>query len=225
MSDKNTVPPAGDSGNAGAIDLTKYVPKEDFEKTSATVKDLEAKLDEAKLSLLSPEYLEFMESKKAGKVTQKVESAVDKLLTSADVDKLSNRQLLALAIDKATEAVKSEILPAYQNQMKQLGQSLSDVLAVLELQEVEKKYSDFNDYRDDTRKILETSTTPLTIEQAYIQAKAGKGGTFKSNTPPPTEKPVGGTPPGSLGPKTFKNKNDAAEDAWNSTVGAGKDYI
>jgi len=223
MSDNTKVPPAGEGQGAAAIDLTKYVPKEDFEKTSAMAKDLEARLDDAKLSLLSPEYLEFMESKKAAKVEKKIESSIDKLLDSKDVDKLSPRQILALSIDKAKEAVASELLPQYQNQIKSLGQTLSDVLAVLELQEVEKKYSDFNDHRDDTKKILETSATPLTIEQAYLLAKSGK---ISSTTPPTgTEKPTGGTPPGSMQPKTFKNKNDAAEDAWNSVVGAGKDHI
>lgn len=226
MSEDNKGTPASENKGAGAIDLTKYVPKEDFEKTSAMVTDLQSKLDEAKLATLSPEFLEFMESKRAGKINHKVESSLEKFLANADIDKLSPKQLLAVAIDKAKEAVTAEILPAYQNQLKQMGQTLSDVLAVLELQEVEKKYSDFNDYRDDTKKILETSTTPLTIEQAYIQAKAGKGGSFTpGKNPPATEKPTGGTPPGSMQPKDFKNKQDAAEDAWNKVVGSGKDYI
>jgi hypothetical protein len=228
MSDLPKVGTGSDNQTPAAIDLTKYVPKEDFEKTSASVKELESKLDEAKLSLLQPEYLEFMESKRAGKVEKKIESSIDKLLDSKDLDKLSPRQVLALSIEKAKEAVEAELLPKYQDQMRKMGQSLSDVLAVLELQEVEKKHSDFGEYRDDIRKILETSATPLTIEQAYLLAKAGKGGSFTPNAPKapnPSEKPIGGTPPGSMVTKTFKTKQDAGEDAWNSVVGAGKDYI
>lgn len=225
MGEENKAGTAGEGKEAAAIDTTKYVPKEDFEKTSATVKDLESKLDEAKLALLDPSYLEFMESKKAGKLEKKIESSVDKLLASTDIDKLSNRQLLDLALDKAKEAVANEILPQYQNQLKSMGQTLSDVLAVLELQEVKGKYADFDVYRADTKKILETSTTPLTIEQAYVLAKAGKDASAPKAGPTGSEKPTGGTPPGSMQPKSFKTKADAAEDAWNSTVGAGKDYI
>lgn len=228
MSENPNVIPGSENGKPAAIDMSKYVPKEDFEKTSASLKELESKLDDAKLSLLQPEYLEFMESKKAGKLEKKISSSIDKLMDSKDLDKLSPRQILALSIDKAKEAVIAEVLPQYQDQLKRMGQTLSDVLAVLELQEVEKKYADFSAHRDDTRKLLETSTTPLTIEQAYLLAKAGKSNVPASGSPAApngSEKPTGGTPPGSMGPKTFKNKNDAAEDAWNSTVGAGKDYI
>jgi hypothetical protein len=207
---------------AAAVDLTKYVPKEDLEKASSSVKELEAKLEEAKMSLLDPEYISFLEQKKQAKLEKKL--AKTALPTDADLSKLTSAQVLSLSVEKAKEAIMTEIVPQYEEQLRRTQQTLSDVLAVLELQEVEKKYSDFSTYRDDTRKILETSTTPLTIEQAYKLAKAN---TFDGKAPAvsPAEKPTGSVPGNDMKPTSFKSKYDAAEDAWNRTVGPGKDII
>jgi hypothetical protein len=215
---------------AGAVDTSKFVPKEDYEKLGNSVKELETKLDEAKLSLLDPDYIDFLESKKGGKVEKKVEKA----MSDVDIDKLSSRQILELATTKAKEALMEEVLPKYEDQLKRQGATLQDILAYIELGEVEKKYKDFNDYRDDTRKVLETSKTQLTIEQAYKQAKLDKlekDGKLtpkdekELKTPTSTEKPTSTVPGDTMSKGSFKNKGDAADDAWNQTVGSGKDIL
>ncbi len=208
-------------------DLTKYVPKDEHEKTLNTVKDLESKLEEAKLSLLDPRVIEALTTKK---VEKKIEKAV-KEVSDDDIDGLSSKQLLELAIEKAKEAILPEVSEAYDEQLKKMGATLSDVLAILELQEVEKKYKDFDDFRDETRKILETSTTPLTIEQAYRLAKQVNeekpedDTTKKKKAASSTEKPSGTVSKGTIEPKDFKDKNAAGEDAWDKVVGAGKDTL
>ena len=67
MSDPNAAKP-GETAPA-AIDITKYVPKEDFEKLTTDSKNavdrLKGELDNAKLSLLDPEYIAYIESKKS----------------------------------------------------------------------------------------------------------------------------------------------------------------
>lgn len=207
-----------------APDMTKYVPKEDYEKLSGSVKDLETKLEEAKLSLLDPEFIDFRESKKLKSTAKKAADAATDL-SDVDLSKLSPKQLLAAAVDRAKEAVMNEIIPEYEEKLRAQAQTLSDVLAVLELQEVEKKHSDFGNYKDATRKVLETSSTPLTIEQAYLLAKASNPQAAAAAAPAGSERPSGTVPLSSDTTKTFKDKNEAGLDAWDRVVGAGKDYL
>ena len=104
---------------------------------------------------------------------------------------------------------------------------------MLELQEVVKSHDDFEDYRDTVREILESSPTPLTIEQAYLIAKAGKATPAEETDADKTkkaksgtEKPGGGLPRDSITPKTFgKDKNAAASDDWDTVVGKGKETL
>jgi hypothetical protein len=212
------------------VDLTQYVPKGDFEKVSGSVKELQTQLEEAKMALLDPDYISFLESKKGKQVVKKAEKAVEKI-SDEEIDGLSSKQLLNLAVERAKEAILSEVSSVYDEQIKRMGATLSDVLGILELQEVREKHKDFDLYRDETRKILESSTTPLTIEQAYKIAKndnpekkpveENKEGKAKAGT----EKPSGTIARETVTPKTFKSKSEALEDAWNNVVGSGKDVL
>jgi hypothetical protein len=207
----------------------KFVPKEDYEKLAGSVKELESKLDDAKLSLLDPDYIDFLESKKG----KQVEKAVKKELTEADTKNMTSQQILDLATDRAKEALMQEVLPKYEEALKKQGSTIQDILAYIELGECEKKYKDFNDYRDDVRKVLENSQTRLTIEQAYKQAKLDKldaDGKLtpkdeKATKPTQSEKPTSTVPGDTLGKGAFKSKAEAAEDAWDRIVGSGKDTL
>lgn len=223
-------------GNVPAIDMSKYVSKEDNDRLVAESKSaqdkLQQELEQAKLALLDPEYISYLESKQGKSTANKVVSEIDKLRDTVDVERLSSKELLALSVDKAVEVVQSKLMPVYEGQMRKMGQALSDVLAVLELQDVEKKYSDFGDYRDATKKMLESSSTPLTIEQAYLLAKTSSQGK-DAKTPEEKaaaartagEKPGAGMSQDNSQPKSFANAKDAGEDAWNKVVGAGKDTL
>jgi len=220
----------------GGVDLSKYVPKDEHEKLSNTLKDLEgskkdleAKLDEAKLSLLDSDYVSFKADKAAKAASKKVSAAIS-TISDEDVDNLSSKQLLNLAIGKAKEAVLADVIPAYEDMLRKQGATISDILAVLELQQVEKKYSDFGDFRDGVRNILETSRTPLTIEQAYLIARQNKalsepGNKDDTTKKPSSEKPASSVPAGSIQKKEFESPEEASNDAWDSVVGAGKDTL
>jgi len=212
----------------GAVDTEKYVPKEEYEKLSGSVKELEAKLDEAKLSLLDPDYIDFLESKKGKQVEKKVEKAMD--LSDKDIEKLSSREILELSVSRAKEALLSEVAPKYEEALRRQDATIHDILAYIELGEVQKKYKDFDDYRDDVRKVLEASRTQLTFEQAYKQAKLDRLEKEGKLTPkeekelktPASEKPTATVPGDTMSKSAFKNASDAAEDAWNRIVGSGK---
>lgn len=213
-----------------AVDMSKFVPKEEYEKLAGSVKELEGKLDEAKLSLLDPEYIDFLETRKGKQVDNKVKREVAKLNT----DGMTSQQILEAATERAKQALMEEVLPQYEKVLRQQGSTIQDILAYIELGECEKRYKDFNDYREDTRKILESSKTPLTIEQAYKQAKLDKLEAEGKLTPKekeelkapaPQEKPTGSVPKESMSKSGFKSADDAADDAWNKTIGSGKDTL
>lgn len=212
-------------------DTSKFVPKEDYEKLAGSVKDLEGKLDEANLSLLDPDYIDFLESKKGARVERKVEKAFD--LSDKDIEKLSSKQILELATERAKESLLSEVMPKYEEVIRRQGATLQDILAYIEVGECEKKYKDFGEYRDDTRKVLETSKNQISIEQAYKQAKYEKLDREGKLTPkeekelktPASEKPTSTVPGDTMSKAAFKNAGDAAEDAWDKVMGSGKDSL
>jgi predicted Zn-ribbon and HTH transcriptional regulator len=203
-------------GAGEAIDLNKYVPKEDAEKAlkdkDNAVLSMRKELDEAKMSLLDPDYISFLENKR------NATGALNKV--TKDIANVEGQ------IDHASKAELTELRQALTN----LSARQQDIMAVLELQAVEKKHKDFDEYRDQVVHILETSQTPLTIEQAYKLAKMEskeektdeeKEAAAKSSA----EKPSSTVAAGAVQAKSFKTKADALDDAWNSVVGAGKDTL
>lgn len=209
----------------GAIDTTQYVPKEEFEKvqsaSKAEAERLKTELDQAKMSLLDPEYIEYLEAKKS-RTAQNTARIPD----GTDLSKLSPAQLLDLATSKAVELLETKA----GERFRRIETAVSDLLAVAELQQVEGKYKDFNDYRDDVAKILEDSRSNLTIEQAYKLAKQNKAENepeekkAQTKKPAPSEKPTGSAPAEGFDRRSFKSKSEAADAAWEQ-VAPGRDTI
>lgn len=233
MSDpKETIPIEGEKEATAKVEETKSVSKEEYSKLSDSHKELETKLDEAKLSLLDPEYITFLESKR-GKSDKVVEKVAD-TISDEEIDNLSSKQILKLAVSRAKDEIAKELLPKYDEALKKRDSTIADILAVLELQRVEKKYTDFDTYRADVHKVLSTSKTPLTIEQAYELAKSRRpaepgeektGEKVEEKKSTATEKPNATIPAEAVERKDRKDKNAAANDAWDEIVGAGKDTL
>lgn len=211
--------------NTATVDPNKFVPKEELDKVLNSKKELESKLDEAKLSLLDPEYIQFLESKKGKQAGKAVTKAIDSI-TDDDIEHLSSKQLLELAVSRSMEAVSS----VYDAKLQTQANTISDLLAYIELQETQKQHPDFNDYRDRIKEIIGTSQAPLTYEQAYMIAKGEKPVEVtdeqkKKSAKTATEKPTNTVPAKEMQVKTFASKSAAAEDAWDQVVGASKDSI
>lgn len=193
------------------VDLTKYVGKEDHEKALSAkdveVTKLQAELDQAKMSLLDADYIEYLESKKS---TPKEETADE------------------IAAKEKGLPTKTE----FDTLKKELGMTkaaVQDVLAALELKNTEERYPDFKDYKDQVKTILESSQAPLTFEQAYMIAKVSKPADGTAPAAPAkqteSEKPTGSVPGEGLEKKDFKDSNEAGNDAWDKTVGTDKDRL
>lgn len=180
--------------DANQVDLSNYVPKEEMGKLNQEVDTLRKSLEEAKLELVSPEYIEFLAAKKDRKVTQ------------ADVDK-------AKAAGLPAEAVA--IIEELKGRIVRTESVLQNMAAVLELKEVESKYPDFKDYRDDVQKLLEADKTgSLSFEQAYYQARGMKPPAPKGDVASRSnEKPGGFLPPEAS--RVFKTDYEASQDAAN----------
>lgn len=195
------------------IDLSKYVGKEDYEKALSErdekLEKLEGELEKAKTSLLDPEYIEYLESKK----DSKDEDAGEKNAQDKDLP------------------LKGE-LTTLRKELNMTKAKLYDVLAVMELESARKRYSDFDDYKEEIKETIESSEAPLTYDQAYHIAKSAKGpknkdnadnasgdAKSKANKTPETEKPSGSVPGDSLKQKDYKSAQEAANAAWDDTVG------
>lgn len=171
------------------------------------IKKLRDELDNAKLSLLDPDYISFRNSKK-----------------STEAAKIVNKEM------KEGGKMTEDRYSALEEKLNKLGTTLQNVLASMELQTVESKYKDFDQIREEVAKVLETSSTPLTIEQAYKIAKQNvreekDEQEKKTDAKAASEKPSTKVPDEETSKKTFKDKKEAAEDAWEKAVGKGKDTI
>lgn len=169
------------------MDETKYATKEDVAKISDAVEKLRKDLEEIKWTVSLFDRLESLGTKDDKAKSHKGESndiIIDNRIrlslrvpppVGVDFNNLTPLQFLTLAVDNAKAAVAEDVLPVYKQKIDEINRAVSDILALLELQDLEKKYPDFEEYREATKNILETSTAPLTIEQAYLQAKAKRG--------------------------------------------------
>jgi hypothetical protein len=195
----------------GAIDQTKFVPKEEHEKAEKTYKGeietLKSQLEQANMSLLDPDFIQYKESKQSKNLKAEAGKLADKLKDGS---------------------LTPEAITAIEERINRISLAVENLLAVQELNGVKDKYSDFESFRDKTKAILESSSTPLTIEQAYLLAKAQE---IKIEKTPEekfrsarsgTEKPGSGIAGEGTEPAKFKDKVSAADDAWDKVIGGGK---
>lgn len=207
MSDPNQTPQP-------AIDLSSYVPKTEVESMkseySKTTEGLKKSLEDMRLQLLDPSYLDYLEDRKKGKSAPAPVDTGD--LTEAEINSLRPHQLLKLAEKRASAAVLNQLQGTIDKQFKAVNSQMSNIAAYLELMEVKEQYPDFDQYKDDVKTILDKSQTELTISQAYLMAKGEKAPSkaVPENPPKGGERPGGRLPLISEeGPEKFKNEAEA----------------
>jgi hypothetical protein len=213
------------------INLDDYVPKTDHDKQVSekdqTITQLQADLQKANQELLTPEYLEFLDSKKTPKPTQAQQKVAEGLedLSTGDIDKMTNSQLVAhitRAVGEQSKAEKQELVKEIGN----LRVALQSMSAEKELAEVRATYSDFDDYKDEIGRILKSEGGQnMTFEHAYRVAKSlaqeksdGKDDPKKPDAPSHkgVEKPGGGVPKDDLKPKEYKDEKEAGDAAYDA---------
>lgn len=210
--------PESESKQADAIDLSKYVPKDQADQ-------LKADLEKTKLELLSPEYLEFQETKR-NKATPSVKAKVSELLGTLkpeEIESLSKRDLLEIAVARTSEKLTAELGKEFGARLAKLTDHMSGLTMYVELDRTKKAHSDFDDYKDDIDKILEKADRDLTFEEAYLQAKGAKASLpdkkdekKEESKPKGSEKPGGATPPDGALPQKFKDADAAGRAAFET---------
>jgi hypothetical protein len=220
-----------------------------------TVESLQQKLadatqreESARLRLLDPDYQDYL-AERRGRGRAPAQPAEPKApkdplegLTEEKLGAMSNRELLATAIERSVELIssklKEEFLPEVESRLSTLGDTVADQTAKRDVAEAAAKHPDFWSYKAE---MVALSVNPryegLPAEDLYVLAKAQKSGfaapaATGTGTPAQrraasahTEKP-GGTGGGGAG--SGKNKSgemeagEAAEDAWNKVFGKPK---
>jgi len=172
---------------------------------------LEKELENAKMELLSPDYLNYIESKQSkGK-----KSDID---NPDEIEGMTNTQLINYLSEKLSEAFDSFT----KDNIAPLKNSVADLVAREEVRMCEAKYKDFNEYRPDMIKLV-NSNENLRIEEAYKIAKSNRKIEKEREEAEREAKATAEKPGGPAGrttvPKDFKSKNDAANDAWEQVMG------
>lgn len=190
------------------IDLTNYVPKSDYDKLQAETSETKKGLASLKDQLLDKDYLEFLESRKNPQSMQ-----TQKPITQADIRNMDTASLVKLVNDTVLATMNQALTPVFQA----VNTRLTNMEAGQEVNKVAGDYEDFNDYRDDVAAILEKAPNDITIEQAYLMAKASRAP--EAPAPSNVRQPARSERPGTIIPlsgdtvKTFKSSEEAANAA------------
>lgn len=203
-----------------AIDLNNYVPKSDFERLQTQAADATKGLETLKNQLLDKDYLDFLEAKRSGNNRPSGLQAGTPNLENVDLKNLDMKGLVQLIQQHSLAVVTQAVGP----QLQKLTGAITDVQAVLELDQARQKYEDFDDFSKDVTAILEHANNDLTIEQAYLMARAQKPPAAPDAGKPPAKAPGQSERPGSVVPlegetvKTFKSPEAASQAALSEVM-------
>lgn len=186
------------------------VPKTDFDRLQSEATEARQGMKALQTQLLSPDYLDYLESRKAPKAPPAGQADPN----AAPIAAMTLAQLTA-HIDQRT-----------QQTFNGTNQRLSNVEARLELEFVRETYKDFDQVRDKVAELLQQPGNDLSIEQAYliVKAKNPTAAPAPSDKTPAPAAPKGGEKPGTILPvdgdsaKTFKNAKEAGNAAWSEVA-------
>lgn len=189
--------------------IPETVSKQEFDRLASQAAEKDRSLEALKSQLLDPEYISYLETKNQAKTRPSTTMANQAI----NLSNMSLDQLRSLIREEGEAVIKQTIAP--------LAGRLTEVQATLEANAVRAKYSDFNQYADKVVSILENSD--VTIEQAYLMARAGKvieAETSAKKEPETPKSPTRSEKPGTTVPlegdtiTKFKNETDAGMAAW-----------
>jgi len=208
---------------AGQQNQENQVSKTEFDALNAKNAELSRTLDQLKGQLLDTDYLSYLEAKKAqGTKPQQPTGQPN-----------ANASIANLTLGQLQQVIAAQLNQGFSEWGKPIYERLNAVSAAQEVEAVRGKYGDFDDFRDQTVAVLEsTPNTELNIEQAYLIAKAnwandqaaqnnGDRQNGQGNQQQQQQAPQGGEKPGGTVPlpgetaQRFKNPTDAGNAAWN----------
>lgn len=190
------------------------VSKQDFVRVQQQAEEAGRNLEVLRQQLADPEYLEYRQAKANSRANPAAPA------TPVNLQNMTLEQLQQLIVQGAAGAVQQVVKP--------IAERLEQAEAELELDRVQRKYEDFDEFRDNVSQILKTSTNELTIEQAYLMAKATKPAADPAApaatapaapaAPRGNERPSASVPLDGDSAKTFKTPEAAGQAAWQEVA-------
>ena len=216
---KGTQDSGGQSDKQGSANAPgDYVPKTEFDKVSQQVNKMQQDLEDARLEMMSPEYLEFLSSK-SGK---KEEAPKDPPVSDDEFSKMTPKQIYERAKSEAVAEANAKI-----DELKKSDETRTKDNIQKDIRQFAASHSDYEDYRPTMYGLsINPKYKDFSLQQLYDESKA----IVKrlSGTPSPEEKAKvnrtkGEKPGGSSGTYTKHDKSvtadQAANDAWEEVVG------
>lgn len=200
---------AGD-GQGGANPPEGYIPKEQYEKEKG---ELQQQLEDLKLEIVTPEYIAFLEGKRAPAPAPKAESE------KVDFSKMTPDQIYAKAVADSKAATQAEI-----DRVRTEFTSSSKESIKKEIDAFARSTPDFEKYRPLMRGLSDLpKNKDLTLQELYNLAKEHAKGFGPTEDEKGKSRRAGGERPGGSSPSVVKDKkytaSEASEEAWEEVVG------
>ena len=205
-------PDKGGKGDEKADDKNLhegFVPKAEHDKN---IGELQQQLEDLKLEMVTPEYIEFLEGKRAPK---KEEPPKDKV----DLSKLTPEQIY--------EKVKTDLAAEQDKKLKELRdefQSNSKESVQKEVSAFSRTHDDYEKYRPIMYGLsLEPKNKDLSLEELYNKSKEHVKGLVTTPDDKDKSRRSSNEKPGSSSNSVKKDTkytpDSAAEEAWEEVVG------
>lgn len=210
---------SGSEGKEGAAKASgETVSKSDYDKVVGDLEKLKQDLEDTRLEVMTPEYLEFLNTKSKGS------GAKDKSSETSPADQfkgLTPQQIYDRAVDDAKKAAKEEA-----DRLREEFSTSSRENIQKEIAAFARTHADYDQFRPLMYGIsLDPKFKDSTLQELYDEAKAV---VKRLHTEPTDEqkrksRASGGEKPGSGSGTVVKDKKytpeEAAAEAWNETVG------
>ena len=151
----------GEGNDGGGKGAEGTVSKADYDLAMADLEKTKTDLEDMRMEVLTPDYLDYLNSGKSkGKEKEEVK---DEGIKDDDLEKLSKKEILALAEKKADEKIKS-----FEASVK--GQS--DETTRKEVAAFSRTHQDYKTYRPIMYGLsLDPKNKDLSLEELYIASK------------------------------------------------------
>lgn len=194
---------------------TQTVSKADYDRLQSQMVEQNRSLENLRGELTSPDYLDYRAAKNAPRAAAPVAG------TPINLSNMTLEQLQAV--------MAQSMAPTIQATLRPLLERMDNLDAQQELDIVMRKYEDFETYRDQVGTILNGAKNELTIEQAYLMAKATNPDAQPSAENPPAagapksgpkgnERPSANVPVDGDTIKNFKTAQEAGNAAWQEVA-------
>ena len=205
----------GDPNKGGANPLDGYVPKADYEKVVGDQDKLKQDLEDMRLEIMTPEYLEFLQNK--GK---KAEPPAAKPGDEPDFSKMTPKEIYAKAKSDAEAASKADIAALRDEFTSNSKDSIQKEIAAFG-----RTHEDFEKYRPLMHGLSQDpKNKDLTLEELYNKSKEhAKGFGPTAEEIEKARRARGEKPGGSSGSHSKDKKytpDSAAQEAWEEVVGS-----